>query len=648
MNTIGTYISDNIITFKKPKMFREQKVRKDVLYNMLKHTHLSGKTLYDLLMKENKKNTDEDERRFGWIYETICQILVVMKCIDGLHYTEILDGQLQILKPLKNINNILKIKVDGGGNNIVDMVIKQDTTFILFSIKYNKKYSETDVCKIDTTITKQNITTDYKIGLIVKNKDVVKDHNFKNKKNIDKELHDTIIQNNLIFDETDIIRGLDVFCHRFSTNKMDLDVFVEYINTEYLFSPREQLTLKLHQKMTLMKFMNDFVKNKHRFWCIAHKPRSGKSITMLSISKFLLDSGLNKILIMTSVPATINSFVNDLDTYIDFSKIQYKLQDEFDTIDSNFKGIVFCSVQYLKMDGKSKKSNMLKQIGFDFIITDESHQGSSTDKTRKDILEIEEIDTVVEDIRKTIRYTIFASGTPDKTCKYYGIHPSCVYEWEIEDEAYMKKLTNFSSLNKDEIMGFMVRRHGDLFNNCFVDETLNKDYSKYPTQVLMKHSIPDNLVNDINVYNSKNNANFGYSASSLFALRQFKDAESGEIKYAEEFELCKDNDGLDIIKGFLDSIISKNKMNKGTIMKHIENLQSARGSRISTVDNPLLFLVFLPTHTRNNTISLLQKTLKQFLETNNLWSDYNIEYSNSLEDTGNVKEEYNEYINTIL
>ncbi len=139
---------------------------------------------------------------------------------------------------------------------------------------------------------------------------------------------------------------------------------------------------------------------------------------------------------MTSVPATINSFVNDLEKYIDFKNINYKLQEEFDTIDETFNGIVFCSVQYLKIDGKSKKKDLLKKMGFDAIITDESHQGSSTDKTKTDILDV---DSDVEEIRKNIKLNIFASGTADKTKKYYGIHSSCIYEWEIEDEAFMKE-----------------------------------------------------------------------------------------------------------------------------------------------------------------------------------------------------------------
>ena len=637
-----------IIEDEEKTVFISQVFRKDILANMLANTKLTGKELFGIIMKENKELYDE--RRQGWIFETLCIILIILKCIENINYTELYDGQLQNLKQIKNINSLLKAKVDGGGNNIVDMAIKHGTTLILFTIKYKNKYSETDVSKIDNTISKQNITDDYKIGLVVKDKEVVIKHKYKNKLNIDKQIHDKIIENGLLFDEKDIIKALDVFCQRFSSHRqpsasniLNIDNFIDFINSEYLLSPREQLIKKLHQKMTETKFINSFLTNKHKMWCIAHKPRSGKSITMLLICKYLLENGYKKILIMTSVPATINSFMNDLEKYIDFKNINYKLQEEFDTIDQTFNGIVFCSVQYLKIDGKSKKKDLLKKMGFDAIITDEAHQGSSTDKTKTEILDV---DSDVEEIRKNIKLNIFASGTADKTKKYYGIHSSCIYEWEIEDEAFMKELIQPALKNKEDIIKYMVNRHGNTFTECLENVTLNKDYSKHPTQVLMKHSIPDLLIQQINEYNTKYGTNFGYNCGSLFALKQIIN-EKGEVEYVEEFELCKTTDGTDILKGLFDYIISTNRMRK-TIMKQIETTQSSRDSRKSTIENPLLFIVYLPTHTRNNTISLLQKTFKQFLETHNLWCDYNIEYSNSTEDTGNVKEEYNEYIQTIM
>ena len=569
--------------------------RKDILANMLGNTKLTGKELYDMIMKENKELYVE--RRQGFIFETLFQILNILKCIPNINYTEIYEGQLQNLKQIKNIKSLLNLKVDGGGNNIADMTIKHGTTLVIFTVKYKNKYSETDVSKIDNTITTQNITNDYKIGLVVKDKDVFIKHKYKNNLNIDKQIHDIIIENGLLFDEKDVIKALDVFCQRFSSNVLDIDGFIDFINAEYLLSPRQQLVKKLHQKMTETKFIKSFSTNKHKMWCIAHKPRSGKSITMLLICKYLLERGYKKILIMTSVPATINSFMNDLEKYIDFKNINYKLQEEFDTIDETFNGVVFCSVQYLKIDGKSKKKDLLKKMGFDAIITDEAHQGSSTDKTKTDILDV---DSDVEEVRKNIKLNIFASGTADKTKKYYGIHSSCIYEWEIEDEAFMKELIKPAVKNREDIIDYMVNRHGNTFTECLENETLNKDYSKHPTQVLMKHSIPDLLIKQINEYNDNNGTNFGYNCGSLFALKQIIN-EKGEVEYAEEFELCKTTDGIDILKGFFDYIISTNRMRK-TIMKQLENTQTSRGSRKSTIENPLLFIMYIPTHTRNNTI----------------------------------------------
>jgi hypothetical protein len=625
----------------------QQTIRKDVLCTLLLNKHLPCNDLFNLIMNENK-DCGNDERRRGWLFESLCQIIILLKCIENINYTGVYDGQLQSLKEINTVNTLLNVKVEGGGNNIADMVLKNGSTFVLFTIKYRNKYCETDVSKIENTIITQNITNDYKIGLIVKDKGVIINHTYKNGKNIDKQIHDKIIENALLFDEKDIIKGLDIFCKRFSDRDDDIEEFIDFINAEYLSSPRQILVKKLHQKMTEIKFTRSFVgvggereRGRQNMWCIAHKPRSGKSITILLICKYLLENGCNKILIMTSVPATIKSFTDDLEKYIDFKNINFILQEDFENaVDTLFNGIVFCSVQYLKTNGKSKKKDILKKIGFDVIITDEAHQGSSTDKTKSDILEV---DSDVEDLCKSIKTTIFASGTADKTRKYYKIHPSRVFEWEIEDEARMKDYEN----DKNSTIEYMVNRHGNVFIECLEDNTLNRDYSKHPTQVLIKHRIPITLIEEINTYNSKHGTKFGYNCSSLFALKQIVN-EKGLVEYAEEFELCKDNDGMDILKAFLESIISENKMRKDTIMKQIENTQTHYNSRKSTREAPLLFIIYLPTHTGNNTIAQLQKTLKKFLEDNSLWCEYNIEYSNSLEDTGHVKEDYNTYIQTIM
>ena len=644
------------IKVKKLLIFTAQNHRRDILTNMLTFSKLTGQQLFTKLITDNK--THDDKRRQGWVFETICQIVVIMKLVAGLDYSQYCIGQLDSFRPIDNVKKILDIKVEGGGNNIVDLILKQGDDILPFSVKYKNGYTETDVTKIDSTCMQEKLKN--KNGLIVKNKEDIRNHKFNNQNSVDKINLDVVISNNLLFDTVDIVNALQRFCNNFKNNYLDTEDFITFINENYLSSSKKQLIMKTHQKMTLKKFESDFNINKKKMWCIAHKPRSGKSITLLSLCKYLLSIRMNKILIMTSVPATIQSFIDDLETYIDFKNIPYKKQDKFDSIDTNYVGIVFCSVQFLKSDSKiTDKKALLKSIGFDVIISDESHQGSSTDKTRKEI-----IDVNMDDIRKDTKVSIFASGTADKTRKYYGIKPMFVYEWEIDDEAKMKKLQ--CDVNNSDAIVYMTNKHGDKFLECYNDNTLNKNYKACPIQVLMKNTIPVSLINEINNYNKKNNTSFGYSCSSLFALSKEKkekekknyDDETRSINdenykeyeyvYKEEFELCKSTDGEDILKSFFENIISSNLMNNNTIMRQIEATQKAENSRYSKVGNPLLFIIYLPTHSGNNTISILQKTIKSFLERNDLWNKYNIEYTNSINNTGSIKEEYNEYIKTIM
>ena len=631
---LGPNIGPNIGPNLGPK-FVNQVFRKDILTNMLLNKTLLGKDLFELIMSDN--NTSPNASRKGGLFEAIAEIMILIKCVNGINYTEIMEGDLSASHKISNCKMMLNKKILQGGN-VSDITIKEGECLIAFSCKYNKdkiSKKKTDANDLESTLKRH--TSNYKVGLFVKDKNNI---STSKKNDIHKEAVNVIEANKLIFDEKDLIIALDTFRNKFVGNTLGINEFIDdVINADYLLSSRKQLVLKLHQKMTEIKFVKSYLLNKRKMWCIAHKPRSGKSITILTICKYLLENGLNKILIMTSVPATIDSFVEDLEKYVDFKHINYKRQDNFETTDEQFKGIVFCSVQYLKTDGKTAKKDILKRIGFELIVTDECHLGGSTDKTRSKIIDVDNSD-IVEDIRKGIRLSIFASGTADKTIKYYGIKSTEVFEWEIIDEGHMKELIN----KKEEIVDFMFRRHGREFIECLENTTLNHDYSIHPAQVLMKHSIPNELIQKIKEYNAKHGTSYGYNCASLFALRQFMNSK-GDKEYAEEFDLCKDSDGEEILKGLFECIISKDPMKKNTIMKYIETTQTSYSSRKSSTEKPLLFIVYLPTHTGNNTIASLQRTFKQFLHNNELWSDYNIEYSNSSDNSSYINEkEYNHEI----
>ena len=632
--------------------FVNQLTRKDVLYNLLNGINKSGIELFQCIMTDNNPSITIDEKRQGFLYETIWELLIALKCIKKIDYTELCDGQLQSLSKITKLNTILRKKIVNG-NNVSDVTIKQGSTTIPISIKYKKKFNPTSTNISDLESTIKLKTDDFKVGFIVKDKNIVIKHKYTNKENIHKQVHDRVIEYDLLFDEMDLINGLEVFKERFaSSSVINIEEFIEMIDCDYFLNPRKQLVKWLHQKMNLEKIIQQILKGEQKI-LISQMPRSGKSILMLSTSKYLLENGRKRILIMTSIPATIDSFTNDLDNYLDFKHIRYIKQDEFSVIDNDFIGIVFSSTQFLKIDSsikntsslvtKKTKKEILKNIGFDAVFDDECHLGGSTAKTEKDILDVVEdvkIDNDVEDVYKFIPLTIFASGTSDKTVKFYKIKSPCINSWEMTDVAYMKQLSRLevNQTEKDEIIEIMKSNHGPEFTKCLYDLTSNKDYSTFPTQVLMKYSIPESLIYEIKEYNIKYGTNFGFSCATLFAL--YKD--EGDSDYQERFQLAQRSEGKSILIEYLNCIISSQGM-KETIMKQIECLQFKRKSRQSTIENPLLFITYLPTHTRNNTIQLLQRTLIKFLEENNLWTEYNIEASNATEDTGYSTETYNKF-----
>lgn len=628
-----------------------QVTRRDVLKNMYNLATSSeqnmvlnkGTAIYERIMSDNGNNPNAS--RQGFLFETICQMLIVLKCLVSLDYTKIMDGQPTALRTMDTIQQILSCNLSQG-NNKSDITINQNEIMIPFSIKYHENINtqHTDVLDLDVTM-RSVYENNYKIGLIVKHRDAITEHNYKDKNNNHKRIHDKIQLDRLLFDEHDIIQAMDIFQSRFSTLEMEFEAFVEYVDAKYFNSSRKQLVPKLHQEMNLIKFQQSLQTNHKKMYCIAHKPRSGKSITLLMFCKHLLEdcTGYNKILILTSVPSTIQSYINDLNKYLDFSDICYEVQENFKTISPEFRGIVFCSIQYLKTD-ESKKEE-LERIEFDVFFPDEAHLGISTDKTKDTLFTTsseQDHSIVSQMVTRLNKLTVFASGTADKIERYYRIQKKYVYEWEIEDEAAMKSIQESSDL---EQISFMTNRHGPIFQQCLETIRLNRDYSKHPTQVLMKYSIPKNLEQDIANYNVQNGTTFGFSCGSLFALRQVQNKTTKKLEYSEEFEICKDNDGKDILISYFDNIISNNRMRENTIMKQIERTQSARHSRKSDNNHPLLFLVYLPTHTGNNTIDKLQNTILKFLKDNNLWTNYHVVASNS---TINSAESYMGFVESSL
>ena len=194
-------------------------------------------------------------------------------------------------------------------------------------------------------------------------------------------------------------------------------------------------------------------------------------------------------------------------------------------------------------------------------------------------------------------------------------------------------------------MESFARRHG-LSNDEFehICSKSDTDYHNKPDQVLMQPSIAQILINKIEEFNIKHGTNIGFTVSSILSMVQLKKNKIKDPKYKEQFELDQNSHGTDYLKSFFRMIISDDPM-APCIMKDIENTQNHCNNRISSSDNPKLFLMFLP---MGNDIEKLQHTMINFLEKHKLWQDYYITYSNSKSKLDEDTKKYKKFVDKQL
>ena len=265
----------------------------------------------------------------------------------------------------------------------------------------------------------------YELGYIVKNKNNITNSRCSGRP--EATCIKIVEESNQLFDDKDIkiafIKMQKILMKQGLTTLEDI---YDFIDKEYLKQGRIHLKVKFNQALALIQFRKNLRDLQH---CLSHKPRAGKTITLLLMAQELLNNGHKRVLIMTSIPDTLEPFMNELNKYYEFKDIECKTQNEFNSIDGNFEGILLCSVMFLKAKYNDKK-DIIKL--FDSHIFDECHFHSSNGNTLKKIINVDE----------EKRLQIFASGTSGKTEWFYDIPKRCVYKWDIEDEIRMKKFTN--------------------------------------------------------------------------------------------------------------------------------------------------------------------------------------------------------------
>ena len=177
------------------------------------------------------------------------------------------------------------------------------------------------------------------------------------------------------------------------------------------------------------------------------KPRFGKTLTAYDLIKRMQ---AKNVLIVTNRPAVANSWVDDYEKYM-AGQSGYRFVSDNDALrgrqgvmtrdmflrwlphhDESFQGqICFESLQGLKgsvyFGGNYDKLRWVKEMKWDLLIVDESHEGVSTMRT----------DRAFDNINRC--FTLYLSGTPFKAIASGEFSDREIFNWSYPDEQEAKE-----------------------------------------------------------------------------------------------------------------------------------------------------------------------------------------------------------------
>ena len=224
------------------------------------------------------------------------------------------------------------------------------------------------------------------------------------------------------------------------------------------FSTRNYQTQGLHYSYKLRREQQDAVdrtldylnaNNGEGKYLWNAKPRFGKTLTAYDLIKQMHGDKPINVLIVTNRPAIANSWYDDFEKYMS-GQTGFRFVSDNESLrgrkgvmtrdmfvdwlpkrDKNFAGqICFESLQGLKgsvyFGGKYNKLEWIKDLKWDILIVDESHEGVETMRT----------DRAFDNIQR--RFTLYLSGTPFKAIASGEFGDNQIYNWSYADEQAAK------------------------------------------------------------------------------------------------------------------------------------------------------------------------------------------------------------------
>ncbi len=207
------------------------------------------------------------------------------------------------------------------------------------------------------------------------------------------------------------------------------------LNTE-ISNKSDPIILRPEQKEAVKKTIEQFKKSNRMLWNA--KMRFGKTICALEVAR---ESEFDKTIILTHRPVVSNSW------YDDFKKIFRNNEDYLfgsktygETLESLLRSkkkfIYFASIQDIRgseeVGGKFNKNNLVFDTDWDFVVIDEAHEGTKTDKG---ITTIEGVIKIEDNYPTKI---LNLSGTPFNLLSDFNSDEIYTWDYIMEQEAKLQ------------------------------------------------------------------------------------------------------------------------------------------------------------------------------------------------------------------
>lgn len=383
---------------------------------------------------------------------------------------------------------------------------------------------------------------------------------------------------------------------------------------------------KFHQEIAIMNTIAISQYYKDILW--GQIPRSGKSY-IIAGTIFRLSCNYDEfnVLIITTAPnETKEQYLTMFNSYCQFEDFTIHYMNDIKKPKMTKKNIVICSKQFLQTKGvkedKLKSIKWLKELKFNWRFIDESHNGGTTDLSKKVLEAYGNTEGVI---------SVYITATYMKPQQTFNISREATVLWDLEDVKLCQTIDKEKSLDK------LVEKYGDNVLKVLAKnskESIKEDYSKYPTIEFMKFDFKNDVKNA--VIEKYKDTNTGFSTDSIFLLK-YKDKDT-----IKEFQ---DEEG---VINLIHSIFGKTEKDELFTTKDTSSVFSEISkickngninSRSFSKEEPLIVLAFLPCNLHNTPLHRLQETLCSLITKHNILPDFDVIYLNSKDNSNKTSKE---------